>query len=159
MKIHHWLWALWGAMVLSMLLKWKIDTYMVVALIILPILIVLLELQDEISILKEESKHQRKFVMDRFTVLSDKLKDLSGQFEKKVVVDFAEFARSNPPLAEKDRQIGNRKKKSIKRQAPADSEVGIESENSEEVDFSEVNIGGGEEPAVETEKAPEKRIS
>ncbi|HNW36077.1 MAG TPA: hypothetical protein PKM25_14160, partial [Candidatus Ozemobacteraceae bacterium] len=114
MKIHHWLWILWGAMVLSMLLKWKIDTYMVVALIILPILIVLLELQDEISILKEESKHQRKFVMDRFTVLSDKLKDLSGQFEKKVVVDFAEFARSNPPM-EKERQGGNKKKKSVKR--------------------------------------------
>ncbi|HOY68567.1 MAG TPA: hypothetical protein PLP29_16935 [Candidatus Ozemobacteraceae bacterium] len=158
MKIHHWLWALWGAMVLSMLLKWKIDTYMVVALIILPILIVLLELQDEISVLKEESKHQRKFVMDRFAVLSDKLKDLSGQFEKKVVVDFAEFARSNPP-AEKERTGSPKKKKHPKRELPADAEAGIEADNPEEVDFSEASLSEAAEAPEETEQKPDTRAS
>ncbi|HEY9068886.1 MAG TPA: hypothetical protein VIV61_01445 [Candidatus Ozemobacteraceae bacterium] len=158
MKIHHWLWALWGAMVLSMLLKWKIDTYMVVALIILPILIVLLELQDEISILKEESKHQRKFVMDRFAVLSDKLKDLSGQFEKKVVVDFAEFARSNQPI-EKDRGSSSRKKKPLKRELPADAEAGIEADNPEEVDFSEAGLSDAADSPEEDKQKSGSRAS
>lgn len=139
MKIQYWLWALWGAMFLSMLLKWKIDTYMVVALIILPILIVLMEMKDEISALQEESKHQRKFVMDRFTVLSDKQKDLANQFEKKVVVDFAEFAKSNPPPEKEQRPpAGNKKKKSGKR-TEAGEEAGGEAQAEQSVDLAEAD--------------------
>ncbi|RCK79591.1 MAG: hypothetical protein OZSIB_4063 [Candidatus Ozemobacter sibiricus] len=119
MKINHWLWLLWGAMILSMLLKQKIDTYMVVALIILPILIALLELQEEVSSLKEEGKHQRKYIMDRFAAVSDKLKDLSESLEKKLVVDFAEFARTATPTAA-SRPL---KKKKKKKPAPAASEA------------------------------------
>lgn len=117
MKINYWLWTLWGAMILSMLLKQKIDTYMVVALIILPILIALLELQEEVTALKEEGKHQRKYIMDRFTAVSDKLKDLSENLEKKLVVDFAEFARNTS--AEQKVRPGKLKKK--KRPAVAGS--------------------------------------
>ncbi len=91
------LWMLWGAMIFSMFLKWKADTYMVVAVIILPILIVLLDLQEEVLSLKEDAKHQRKFTLDRISYLTDKMKDLSSQFEKKLVVDFAEFAKTTPP--------------------------------------------------------------
>ncbi|MBP7635698.1 hypothetical protein KBA41_16160 [Candidatus Ozemobacteraceae bacterium] len=139
MKIQYWLWALWGAMFLSMLLKWKIDTYMVVALIILPILIVLMEMKDEISALQEESKHQRKFVMDRFTVLSDKQKDLANQFEKKVVVDFAEFAKSNPPPEKEQRPpAGNKKKKTGKR-SEAGEEAGGEAQADQSVDLAEAD--------------------
>ncbi|HOT27600.1 MAG TPA: hypothetical protein PLU72_05395 [Candidatus Ozemobacteraceae bacterium] len=139
MKIQYWLWALWGAMFLSMLLKWKIDTYMVVALIILPILIVLMEMKDEISALQEESKHQRKFVMDRFAVLSDKQKDLANQFEKKVVVDFAEFAKSNPPPEKEQRPpAGNKKKKSGKR-PEAGEEAGGEAQADQSVDLAEAD--------------------
>lgn len=90
------LWALWAAMIVAMLLKWRMDTYMAVAAIILPLLIVLLDLQEEVNNLKEEAKHQRKFVMDRYQALSEKMTDLSANMEKKLVVDFAEFARSNP---------------------------------------------------------------
>ncbi len=110
MKINHWLWLLWGAMILSMLLKQKIDTYMVVALIILPILIALLELQEEVGSLKEEGKHQRKYIMDRFAAVSDKLKDLADSLEKKLVVDFAEFARTSAP-ATVARPLKKKKKK------------------------------------------------
>ncbi len=109
MKINYWLWTLWGAMILSMLLKQKIDTYMFVALIILPILIALLELQEEVTALKEEGKHQRKYIMDRFTSVTDKLKDLSENLEKKLVVDFAEFARNS--TAEPKARPGKLKKK------------------------------------------------
>lgn len=146
MKIQYWLWSLWGAMFLSMLLKWKIDTYMVVALIILPILIVLLEMKDEIASLQEESKHQRKFVMDRFTVLSDKQKDLSNQFEKKVVVDFAEFAKSNPP-PEKERPTGpSKKKKSARRQEGAE-EAASETQADHNVDLADA--GDSDDEAFE----------
>ncbi|GAB4280614.1 MAG: hypothetical protein Kow0029_25240 [Candidatus Rifleibacteriota bacterium] len=96
MRINRWLWVLWGAMIVSMLLKRQADIYMVVALIILPILIVLLDLHEEIAVLKEENKHQRKFVMDRYNILQEKLKDVSSQIEKRLVVDFAEFAKDNP---------------------------------------------------------------
>lgn len=96
MRMNRWLWVLWGAMIVSMLLKRQADPYMIVALIILPILIVLLDLHEEITILKEENKHQRKFVMDRYNVLQEKMNDISNQIEKRLVVDFAEFARSNP---------------------------------------------------------------
>jgi len=148
MKIHYWLWALWGAMFLSMLLKWKIDTYMVVALIILPILIVLMEMKDEISALQEESKHQRKFVMDRFTVLSDKQKDLASQFEKKVVVDFAEFAKSNPPPEKEQRPSGSNKKKKSGKRPEAGEETGGEAQTEQGVDLAEA----GEPEEKYTEK-------
>jgi hypothetical protein len=102
MRMNRWLWALWGAMIVSMLMKRQADTYMIVALIILPILIVLLDLHEEITTLKEENKHQRKFVMDRYNILQEKIKDVSSQVEKKLVVDFAEFARTNMEKEEPD---------------------------------------------------------
>lgn len=95
MRINKWLWGLWVAMILSMLMRQRVDTYMVVALIILPILIVLLDLHEEIAVLKEDNKHQRKFVMDRYNVLQERLSDISNQIEKRLVVDFAEFAKNN----------------------------------------------------------------
>ena len=97
-----------------MLVRWQIDTYMVVALIIIPILNAILEVHGEIASLKEESKHQRKFVMDRYSVLNDKIAELTTQLERKVVVDFAEFAKNTEvekPAAQKDRQKPRRKKK------------------------------------------------
>lgn len=97
MRITKWLWGLWGAMILSMMLRRQADTYMIVALIVIPILIVLMDLHEEIASLKEENKHQRKFVMDRYNVLLEKMKDVSSQVEKRLVVDFAEFAKNNPP--------------------------------------------------------------
>ncbi len=95
MRINRWLWGLWVAMILSMLLRQRADTYMVVALIILPILIVILDLHEEIATLKEDNKHQRKFVMDRYSVLQERMSDISNQVEKRLVVDFAEFAKNN----------------------------------------------------------------
>ncbi len=97
MRISKWLWGLWGAMILSMMLRRQADTYMIVALIVIPILIVLMDLHEEIASLKEENKHQRKFVMDRYNVILEKMKDVSSQVEKRLVVDFAEFAKNNPP--------------------------------------------------------------
>jgi len=97
MRINKWLWGLWVAMIVSMLLRRQADTYMIVALIIIPILIVLLDLHEEIAVLKEENKHQRKFVMDRYNVLSERMTDVANQIEKRLVVDFAEFAQNNPP--------------------------------------------------------------
>jgi hypothetical protein len=104
MKMNKWLWVLWGAMIVSMILKRQADTYMIVALIILPILIVLLDLHEEIGTLKEENKHQRKFVMDRYNVLQERLNDMSDQIETRLVVDFAEFAKNHP--ANEDSQSG-----------------------------------------------------
>lgn len=97
MKVNpYWLWALWLVMLSVMIWKWKFDSHMVVALIVLPILMSILELHEELNQLKEENKHQRKFVLDRYNALSEKLKEASSQMEKRMVVDFAEFARSNP---------------------------------------------------------------
>lgn len=93
-------------MIVSMLLKRQADTYMIVALIILPILIVLLDLHEEITVLKEENKHQRKFVMDRYNILQEKMKDVSSQIEKRLVVDFAEFAKNNPASEQQGSGIG-----------------------------------------------------
>jgi len=95
MRINKWLWGLWVAMIISMLLRRQADTYMIVALIIIPILIVLLDLHEEIAILIEENKHQRKFVMDRYNILSERMNDVNNQVEKRLVVDFAEFAQSS----------------------------------------------------------------
>ena len=121
MRINTYLWVLWFVMIGVMLLKWKADTYMVVATIILPILIVLLDLQEELNTLKEEAKHQRKFVMDRYTLLQEKLNDLSGNLEKKLVVDFSEFARSNQP----DKQAGRKIKKKKRRERPEGQAVDL----------------------------------
>jgi len=107
MKFQHVVWAFWLGLVGVMLFKWKFDPLMVDAVIVLPLLLLLLDMKEEILNLKEEAKHQRKFVMDRYTLLSEKLTDLSSQFEKKVVVDFAEFAKSNPP----DKPVKKLKKK------------------------------------------------
>ncbi len=96
MRINKWLWGLWVAMIISMLLRRQADTYMIVTLIIIPILIVLLDLHEEVAVLKEENKHQRKFVMDRYNVLSERMTDVANQVEKRLVVDFAEFAQNNP---------------------------------------------------------------
>lgn len=106
MRINRLLWGLWAAMILSMLLRRQADIYMIVALIILPILIVLLDLYEEINALKEEGKHQRKFVMDRYNILQERLNDISSQVEKRLVVDFAEFAKNNQ--AEKHSSNRNR---------------------------------------------------
>lgn len=119
MRINTYLWILWVVMIGTMMLKWKADTYMVVATIILPILIVLLDLQEEVSTLKEEAKHQRKFVMDRYTVLQEKLNDLSGHLEKKLVVDFSEFARNNPPDQSAPRRLKKKKRRVERPEIPA----------------------------------------
>eukprot|EP01156_Anaeramoeba_ignava_P002079 Anaeramoba_ignava/a217489_66.p1 GENE.a217489_66~~a217489_66.p1 ORF type:complete len:161 (+),score=32.12 a217489_66:136-618(+) len=131
MTMNKWLWALWGAMIASMFLKGQADTYMVVAVIVLPILIVLLDLHEEIATLKEENKHQRKFVMDRYNILQDKLKDLSSNIEKRMVVDFAEFARKNQE--DEDFSAETEKQKRIK----ASQKKKKRKEESEENDFDE----------------------
>jgi hypothetical protein len=82
-------------MILSMMLRRQADTYMIVALIVIPILIVLIDLHEEIASLKEENKHQRKFVMDRYNALLERMKDVSSHVEKRLVVDFAEFAKNS----------------------------------------------------------------
>jgi hypothetical protein len=123
MRINKWLWGLWIAMILSMLLRQRVDTYMVVALIILPILIVLLDLHEEIATLKEDNKHQRKFVMDRYNVLQERLSDISNQIEKRLVVDFAEFAKNNTsqePTRLPYEDQGRRPRKLKKRRRPVE---------------------------------------
>jgi hypothetical protein len=115
MKLHHYLGALWIVMAVVMIVKWKIDYLMVGALIIIPILIVLLDMHEEISVLKEEAKHQRKFVMDRFAALSERIKDFSTQLEKRMVVDFAEFAKSNPPPSRSSDEMARRRKRRKKK--------------------------------------------
>ena len=107
MKINTWLWLLWIALIFSMFLKWKIDTYMLVAVIILPILVVLLDLQEEVNVVKEEAKHQRKYVETRLNALQERIGDLAVQYEKKLVVDFSEFARNNPSEATPSPRTGN----------------------------------------------------
>jgi len=123
-------------MIVSMILRRQADTYMIVALIILPILIVLLDLHEEISTLKEENKHQRKFVMDRYNVLQERLNDISDQIETRLVVDFAEFAKNNPvndesesglPLENPDYRR-SLKRKALKKKRRREQEEGIEQE-------------------------------
>ena len=146
MTMNKWLWALWGAMIASMLLKGQADTYMVVAVIVLPILIVLLDLHEEIATLKEENKHQRKFVMDRYNILQDKLKDISNNIEKKMVVDFAEFARRNKEdedfsaeSAKQKRIKASRKKRKIKEEPEEVDFDDFSEEQDEFEDFDEEN--------------------
>ena len=144
MKMNRWLWVLWGAMIVSMILRRQADTYMIVALIILPILIVLLDLHEEISTLKEENKHQRKFVMDRYNVLQERLKDMSNQIETRLVVDFAEFAKNNPVNDESESGLPLENpdyRKSLKRKAlKKKRQQELEEENDQEpMDFNEID--------------------
>lgn len=143
---------------MSMLLRRQADTYMIVALIILPILIVLLDLHEEITILKEENKHQRKFVMDRYNILQEKFNDITSQIEKRLVVDFAEFAKTNQNTEEAARSAriesglkksGRKKKRKnprpVEAQPPVDfSDMASEKlanipvDNSSEEDFEDI---------------------
>jgi len=128
MKMIHWLGVLWATMVLVMLVQWRIEIYMGVATIILPILIVLLNLQEELASLKEEAKHQRKFVMDRYTALNDRLADLSNHMEKKLVVDFSEFAKSSSSVTPSGGAIPTdemRRRKKKKRPRPDEPAVDL----------------------------------
>lgn len=120
MRLTRGLWGIWGAMILSMMMRRQADTYMIVALIVIPILVVLLDLHEEIATLKEENKHQRKFVMDRYNVLLEKMKDVSSHVEKRLVVDFSEFAKNSganesqqnlPPMMGQPRKPGHKLKK------------------------------------------------
>ncbi len=120
MRLTRGLWGIWGAMILSMMMRRQADTYMIVALIVIPILVVLLDLHEEIATLKEENKHQRKFVMDRYNVLLEKMKDVSSHVEKRLVVDFSEFAKNSganesqqnlPPMMGQSRKPGHKLKK------------------------------------------------
>lgn len=127
MRLTRGLWGIWGAMILSMMMRRQADTYMIVALIVIPILVVLLDLHEEIATLKEENKHQRKFVMDRYNVLLEKMKDVSNQIEKRLVVDFSEFAKNNannenqqnlPPMMGQPRKPGQKLKKRRRPDSP-----------------------------------------
>ncbi len=137
MSMNRWLWVLWGAMIISMLLKWQAETYIIVAVIVLPILIVLIDLHEEIGLLKEENKHQRKFVMDRYNVLQDKLKDISSNIEKRMVVDFAEFAKNSSGDSQTSRSGISRtdgtKKRRKKKKRPVEEVVPVA------VDFQEIH--------------------
>ena len=136
MNVKRLLWGLWGALILSMLLRQTIDTYMVVALIIIPVLIVLLDLHDEIDHLKEENKHQRKFVLDRYNLLQERLNDAFSQIEKRMVVDFAEMSKTStqsfsksssnsgylPPERRKPRRLKKRQRTNYSQQNPFEEE-------------------------------------
>lgn len=135
MNVKNLLWGLWGALILSMLVRQTIDTYMVVALIIIPVLIVLLDLHDEIDHLKEENKHQRKFVLDRYNLLQERLNDAFNQIEKRMVVDFSEMSKSNtqntfsnlssgymPPDRRKPRKLKKRQRTNYSQQNPFQEE-------------------------------------
>lgn len=150
MKVKRLLWGLWLALILSMLLRQTIDTYMVVALIIIPVLIVLLDLHDEIADLKEENKHQRKFVLDRYNLLQERLNDAFNQIEKRMVVDFAEMSKTDlqwqtprnlsgymPPERRKPKKIKKRQRTSYNKENPFHEEMKSEDER-----FAEEKFGG-----------------
>lgn len=132
MRITRLLWGLWATMIIAIMLRQQADTYMIVGLIVIPILIVLIDLHEEIVLLKEENKHQRKFVMDRYNVLQDRITDLSSQIEKRLVVDFADFARSNAEAESRissyptDRTPPRKVRKKKKKRAAAPKEVQAE---------------------------------
>ena len=149
MNVKRLLWGLWGALILSMLLRQTIDTYMVVALIIIPVLIVLLDLHDEIDHLKEENKHQRKFVLDRYNVLQERLNDAFSQIEKRMVVDFAEMSKTSnqtsfsqnpngymPPDRRKPRRLKKRQRTNYSQQNPF-----VEEQKTEDQRFAEERFG------------------
>ncbi len=150
MNVKRLLWGLWGALILSMLVRQTIDTYMVVALIIIPVLIVLLDLHDEIDHLKEENKHQRKFVLDRYNLLQERLNDAFSQIEKRMVVDFAEMSKTStqsfsksssnggylPPERRKPRKLKKRQRTNYSQQNPF-----VEEQKSEDQRFAEERFG------------------
>lgn len=144
MKNSHWLWLLWAAMFLSVLVKGSVDakkfteTSVLVALIVLPILTVLLEMQEEVKLLKEEGKYQRKFVMERYNILNEKMNDLSSNIEKKIVVDFSEFAKENPPPQDQHRRgLGKKLKK--KRPIPEGTEKEKAPQETPDQDFAKIS--------------------
>lgn len=133
LRVTKLLWALWGAMILAMLLRRHVDVYMTVALIIIPLIIVLIDLHEEIVQLKEENKHQRKFVMDRYNLLQEKVHDISSQVEKRLVVDFAEFARSSSSTDEDTSYRSERKpSKKQRRKKPKTEKTEMDLTGSEE---------------------------
>ncbi len=148
MNVIRLLWGLWGALIISMLLRQTIDTYMVVALIIIPILIVLLDLHEEIAHLKEENKHQRKFVLDRYNLLQERLNDAFSQIEKRMVVDFSEMSKSNdqsfsqtsngymPPERRKNRKLKKRQRTNYSQSDPFKEEF-----KSDDQRFAEEKFG------------------
>lgn len=148
MNVTRLLWGLWGALIVSMLLRQTIDTYMVVALIIIPVLIVLLDLHEEIAHLKEENKHQRKFVLDRYNVLQERLNDAFNQIEKRMVVDFSEMSKSNdqnsfsqissgymPPDRRKPRKLKKRQRTNYSQKNPFQEEYKTEDQRFAEEKF------------------------
>lgn len=150
MNVKRLLWGLWAALILSMLLRQTIDTYMVVALIIIPVLVVLLDLHDEIAILKEENKHQRKFVLERYNMLQEKLNDAFNQIEKRMIADFNEMSKSDksynreiqgngyvPPERRKPRKLKKRNRTNYSQENPFESEKKTEDQR-----FAEENFGG-----------------
>lgn len=152
MNVKRLLWGLWGALIISMLLRQTIDTYMVVALIIIPVLIVLLDLHDEIDHLKEENKHQRKFVLDRYNLLQERLNDAFNQIEKRMVVDFSEMSKSNsqnsfskistgymPPDRRKPRKLKKRQRTNYSQQNPFQEEYKTEDQRFAEEKFGKNN--------------------
>lgn len=154
MNVTRWLWGLWGAIIVAMLLRQTIDTYMVVALIIIPVLIVLLDLHEEIAQLKEENKHQRKFVLDRYNSLQEKLNDAFNQIEKRMVVDFNEMSKSDnqdnrnngskgymPPERRKPKKLKKRQRTNYSQENPFEAEKKTDDER-----FAEENFGKSEEP-------------
>ena len=151
MTVIRLLWGLWGALIISMLLRQTIDTYMVVALIIIPILIVLLDLHEEIAHLKEENKHQRKFVLDRYNLLQERLNDAFNQIEKRMVVDFSEMSKSNdesfsqigymPPDRRKVRKLKKRQRTNYSQTNPFQEEYKTEDQRFAEEKFGKNNAG------------------
>ena len=153
MNVTRLLWGLWGALILSMLLRQTIDTYMVVALIIIPVLIVLLDLHEEIARLKEENKHQRKFVLDRYNLLQERLNDAFNQIEKRMVVDFAEMSKTDqqttfpqasagyvPPERRKPRKLKKRQRTNFSQKNPFEEQMKSEDERFAEEKFGSSSI-------------------
>ena len=150
MTVIRLLWGLWGALIVSMLLRQTIDTYMVVALIIIPILIVLLDLHEEIAHLKEENKHQRKFVLDRYNLLQERLNDAFSQIEKRMVVDFSEMSKSNdqsfsqngymPPDRRKARKLKKRQRTNYSQTNPFQEEYKTDDQRFAEEKFGKNNL-------------------
>ena len=153
MNVTRLLWGLWGALILSMLLRQTIDTYMVVALIIIPVLIVLLDLHEEIARLKEENKHQRKFVLDRYNLLQERLNDAFNQIEKRMVVDFAEIYKTDqqttfpqassgyvPPERRKPRKLKKRQRTNFSQKNPFEEQMKTEDERFAEEKFGTSSI-------------------
>lgn len=166
MNVKRLLWGLWLALILSMLLRQTVDTYMVVALIIIPVLIVLLDLHDEIADLKEENKHQRKFVLDRYNLLQERLNDAFNQIEKRMVVDFAEMSKTDlqgqpsrslsgymPPERRKPKKIKKRQRTHYNQENPFNEEMKSEDERFADEKFGEKDFSSdNKSPTFDTDE-------